>query len=279
MTVVSGKVRSMHWAGAARGAAAALLALALGACLTACVTEGGSRGKESSGPVDPKELDRRAQIHMELASGYFSRGQTSDALDEVKQALAARPDLASAYALRGLVYGAMNETGKADESFRQALQLAPHDADTMHNYGWYLCQQKRYPEADAQFAQALAEPTYRGASRTLLAQGVCQARAGRMADAEHTLSHSYELDPANPTTAVNLAEVLYKRGEYERARFYIRRVNTKDELVSAQTLWLAARIERKLGQDAQVADLGAQLRKRFPQAPETLLFEKGKFDE
>ena len=78
---------------------------------------------------------------------------------------------------------------------------------------------------------------------------------------------------------MNLSEVLYKRGEFERARFYIRRVNTKDELVSAQTLWLAARIERKLGQDAQVQDLGAQLRKRFPQAPETLLFEKGKFDE
>ena len=88
-----------------------------------------------------------------------------------------------------------------------------------------------------------------------------------------------EPSPANPTTAVNLSEVLYKRGEYERARFYIRRVNTKDELVSAQTLFLAARIERKLGQDAQVQELGAQLRKRFPQAPETLLFEKGKFDE
>jgi len=56
-----------------------------------------------------------------------------------------------------------------------------------------------------------------------------------------TLSRSYELEPANPTTAVNLSEVLYKRGEYERARFYIRRVNTKEELASAQTLWLAVR--------------------------------------
>ena len=100
-----------------------------------------------------------------------------------------------------------------------------------------------------------------------------------MADAEHTLSRSYELDPANPTTAVNLAEVLYQRGEYDRARFYIRRVNTKDDLVSAQTLWLGAKIERKLGQEQQVQDMGAQLHKRFPQAPETLLFEKGRFDD
>jgi type IV pilus assembly protein PilF len=73
--------------------------------------------------------------------------------------------------------------------------------------------------------------------------------------------------------------VLYRNGQYERARFYIRRVNTKQELASAQTLWLAARIERKLGQEEQVQAMGAQLRNRFPQSPEALLFEKGKFDE
>jgi type IV pilus assembly protein PilF len=275
MSVVSGKVRATHWAGAARGAAIAVLALVL----AGCVTEGGGRTKENQGPLDPKEADRRARIHMELAGGYFGRGQSSDALDEVKQALAAKPDLPAAYSMRGLIYGSLGDVAKADDSFHRALQLAPHDSDTMHNYGWFLCQQKRFTEADAQFARALAEPSYRAASRTLLAQGVCQARAGRLDEAEHTLSRSYELDPTNPTTAVNLSEVLYKRGEYERARFYIRRVNTKAELASAQTLWLAARIERKLGQEAQVQDMGVQLRKRFPQAPETLLFEKGKFDE
>jgi type IV pilus assembly protein PilF len=263
----------MWWARVARGVAAAAFA----AVLAACVSEGGARKDTST--TDPRELERRAQTHMELAGGYFSRGQTDDALDQVKQVLASKPDSAPAYGLQGLIYGAQGKPDKADDSFRRASQLAPHDGDLMHNYGWFLCQQKRYPEADAQFSQALAEPTYRATPRTMLAQGVCQARAGRLTDAEHTLSRSYELDPANPTTAVNLAEVLYKRGEYDRARFYIRRVNTKTELVSAQTLWLAARIERKLGQEQQVQDMGAQLHKRFPQAPETLLFEKGRFDE
>jgi len=273
MSLVAGSVRSIWWARVARGA----MVVALAASFAACVSEGGARKEAAT--TDPKELDRRAKIHMELAGGYFSRGQTSDALDEVKQALAARPDLASAYGLRGLIYAAQGDKSRAEDSFHHAMELAPHDGDLMHNYAWFLCQQKRFPEADAMFAQALAEPTYHSISRTMLAQGVCQARAGRLADAEHTLSRSYELDPANPTTAVNLADVLYQRGEYDRARFYIRRVNTKEELASAQTLWLAARIERKLGAEQQVQDLGAQLHKRFPQAPETLLFEKGRFDE
>ena len=268
---------------------AALAVLGLAAGLAGCVstTTGGpvpkphhaSNDDDLKTASDQTDADRLANTRMELAAAYLGRGQPADALDQVKLALQARPDMPDAYGLRGLIYGAIGDADKADESFRRALQLAPRNGDIRHNYAWFLCQQRRYPDADAEFARVLAEPSYRAASRTLLAQGVCQARAGRNQDAERTLSRAYELDPANPTAAVNLSEVLYRNGQYERARFYIRRVNVKDELASAQTLWLAARIEHKLGREEQVQELGEQLRKRFSQSPETLLFEKGKFDE
>ena len=272
----------MPVAAALRPLLAAALALALAACAPVPVAPAGSRspdGKDVATASDQTDADRRARVHLELASAYFARGQSTTALDEVKQALQARPELADGYNLRGLIYAALGDAVTAEASFRRALELNPKDADTQHNYAWFLCQVKRYDDADTQFNQALALPAYRDTARTLLAQGVCQARAGRMADAERTLSRSYELDPSSPTTAVNLAEVLYRRNEFERARFYIRRVNTKDELVSAQTLWLAARIERRLGQQELVQELGAQLHKRFPQAQESLLFDKGRFDE
>jgi type IV pilus assembly protein PilF len=218
-------------------------------------------------------------VRMELAGLYFGRGQFSTALDEIKQALAARPDLPDAFSLRGLVYSAMGETRLAEESFQRALQLVPSDGGTMHNYAWFLCQQGRYAESEAQFNKALAQPQYRDIVRTYLAQGVCQARAGRWAEAERTLSRSYELDPANPATAFNLAEVLLRRGELERARFYVRRINAVADQSSAQSLWLAARIERRLGNIDAMQDHGRQLRDRFPQAPETLLYERGRFDD
>jgi type IV pilus assembly protein PilF len=72
----------------------------------------------------------------------------------------------------------------------------------MHNYAWFLCQQRRYAEGDVQFAAAVARAQYREVPRTYLAQGVCQARAGQWGDAERTLSRRYELDPANPTTGL-----------------------------------------------------------------------------
>ncbi len=228
---------------------------------------------------DEPDSQRRSRARMELASAYFGRGQMTTALDQVKLAIAADPLYGEAYNLRGLIYANLGDQNLAEESFKRALQLNARDADTMHNYGWYLCQQKRFPEAGAFFAQALAVPQYRGTARTLLAQGICQAGAGQLAESETSLSRAYELDPSSPFAATNLSEVLYRRGEFERARFYIRRVNALPDVANAQTLWLAARIENKLGNRQGANDFGAQLRNRFPDSREASAFARGDFDE
>lgn len=278
-----------------RLATAALWALVLAAglgCTTTTSTVGGggapAGNPSGEGPVaappqrsqsEADSADRRARVRLELAALYFSRGQNSTALDEVKLALAANPDIPEAYSLRGLIQASLGDASGAEQSFQRALQLAPRDGDTLHNYGWFLCQQRRYAEADAQFAAATALPSYGEVVRTLLARGVCQARDGRWADAERTLSRSYELDPANPVTAFNLGDVLLRRGQLERARFYVRRINQVPEQVTAQSLWLAVRIERRMGNMDGLQEYGRQLRDRFPQSPETLQFERGRFDD
>jgi type IV pilus assembly protein PilF len=267
----------------ASGARAAALAIVLAAVHVACTTQNtvvpvaGAPDRISS--ADEGDAKKRSRARLELASAYFGRGETKTALEQVKVSLAADPNYGDAYNLQGLIYAAIGEQALAESSFRQALQLNARDGDTMHNYGWYLCQQKRYPESNAMFAQALAVPQYRGVTRTLLAQGVCQAYAGELGEAEATLVRAYQLDSANPFTATNLSEVLYRRGEYERARFYIRRVNSQPDVANAQTLWLAARIENKLGNRQGVSEFGAQLRNRFPDSREASLFARRAFDE
>lgn len=257
-----------------------LLTAALAGCVTrTTVTESVGDGRDIVTASDESDASKRARLRMELASGYFGRGQMTIALDQVKLALQADPTLAEAYNLRGLIYGNLGDDKLAEESFRRALQLNPRDADTMQNFGYYLCQKKRYPEASALFDQALAMPQYRDQSRTLLTKGVCEAFAGQLAESEASLLRAYQLDPANPSIAVNLSEVLYRRGEYERARFYIRRVNAVPALSGAQTLWLAARVEHRLGNMSGTQELGDQLRRRFPDSREASAFERGKFDE
>jgi len=255
-------------------------ALLLGACATQPPAEAPQTElKDRMTASDEPDAVRRGRARLELAAAYFSRGQMTTALDQIKQAIGADPNSSDAFNLRGLIYANLGDQALAEESFRRALQLNPQDGGAMQNYGWYLCQLKRYPEADTLFRQALAVPQYRDAPRTLLAQGVCQAFAGNLEQAEATLGKSYELDPGNPATAVNLSEVLYRRGEYERARFYVRRVNNMPDVSSAQTLWLAARIEHRLGNRQGAEAFGTQLRNRFPESREAASYQRGAFDE
>jgi type IV pilus assembly protein PilF len=255
---------------------------ALTLCLSvlgACVSTAPTIRHELPTTADQTDLDRRARVRLELASAYFGRGQNDTALAEVNLALQARPDLPDALNLRGLIYASLEDPVQAEQSFKRALELSPRDADTAHNLGWFYCQQKRFAEADTMFERALAQTNYRDPQRTLLTQGVCQARNQQLALAERSLMKALELDAGNPAVGVNLAEVLYRRGDYERARFYIRRVNNVDELITAQTLWLALRIEHRSGQTDEERNLGRKLLNRFPEAPETKLYGKGRFDE
>lgn len=227
---------------------------------------------------DEPEARKRARIRMELAVGYFEQGRTDIALDEVKQVIATDPSFTQAYNLRGLIYMRLNDMRQAEESFRRALALDPRDADAQHNYGWLQCQQARYDDATRSFEMALANPMYGGRAKTLMAQGLCQARAGRTQDAERSLSRSYELDAGNPVTGYNLARLLYQRGDVERAQFYIRRLNNS-EFANAETLWLGIKVERRVDDRVAMGQLADQLRRRFPQSRELKAYERGAFDE
>lgn len=240
-----------------------------------------SAASASSEPVtesDEPEARKRARIRLELASSYFENGQTTVALDEIKQSLVADPSYPSAYVLRGLVYMRMNEAGLAEDSFRRALQLNPRDADALHNYGWFACQQGRHVEAIDFFQRALASPVYGGQAKTLMAKGICQTRMGQFAEAEGSFSRSYELDAANPITGYNLTSLLYRRGEYTRAQFYIRRLNNS-ELANAETLWLGIKVERRLNNTEATEQLAQQLSRRYPKSREWASYQRGAFDE
>jgi type IV pilus assembly protein PilF len=259
---------------------AAALALMAGCSTTVSTTSGPiSEARQPPAANEAADRSRRAQARLELASAYFGRGQMDVALSEVKLSLEADPTLGPAYNLRGLIYGNLGEVGLAEESFRRALAINARDADAMQNYGWFLCTQKRFVEGQAQFTTALATPQNRLSARIHRTLGVCQNMAGQWAEAENSLQRAIELEPTNPTTAFNLAEVLYRRGDFERARFYIRRVNSQQGVMNAQTLWLAARIEKRLGNQSGVRELGSQLVSRYRESREARSFERGQFDD
>lgn len=262
-----------RWLVAACMAAAGLAGL--GGCASQTPSDQSAVAESPSGETD---IRRRARIRLELAANYLQMGQTEVALDEVRQALATDPSYADAYHLRGLVYMNLGDLNLAEDSLKRAQGMKPADPDIMHNYGWLQCQRQQYEQANQLFERALATPTYTARAKTLMSQGLCLQRAGRVADAEQTLLRAYELDAGNPVVGYNLASMLLDRGESRRAQFYIRRINNSD-LANAQSLWLGIKVERALNEYVAMRQLGDQLRKRFPNAKETVALERGAFDE
>ncbi len=256
--------------------------LLLCAALAGCAGNAGSDGAGARTDIitesDEPENRKRARIRMELAIGYFEQGQTNVALDELKQVIAADPNFPDAYNLRGLIYMRLNDMRQAEDSFRRAIALNPRDANSHHNFGWMLCQQGRFPESYREFEMAMANPLYTGRAKTLMALGVCQVRGGQRVEAEKSLARAYELDAGNPVTGYNLASLLFQRGDFERAQFYIRRLNNSD-LANAESLWLGVKVERRMNDRVAMDQLADQLKKRFPQSREAAAYTRGAFDE
>jgi type IV pilus assembly protein PilF len=255
---------------------------ALPVALTGCA--GGSRASIAGAPAelatarDDTPERKRARVRLQLAASYYGAGNYTVALDEIKQVIRTDPGFPDAYNLAGLIYQALEQPELAEPHFRHAVALNPRDGSSLQNLGWLQCQQKQYAPANQSFTQALAAPGYPDRAKTLLTQGICQARAGNTAQAVETLKRAWELDRSHPVTAYNLAQLLFNERRYDDARLYIRSLNN-GHLANAQSLWLGVKVERALNNRAAMQQLGEQLQRRFGDSHEALSYQRSAFDE
>jgi len=196
------------------------------------------------------------------------------ALDELRQALDADSNYASAYNMKGLVHLYLGETGDAESSFQRALSLAGNDPEINNNYGYFLCQTGRVRQSLQYFLTAIKNPLYPTPERAYLNAGQCAARMGDDALALQYVERSLRLSPNNPTAMFELANLRLKRGEATQARQLLMDMNRLQD-PGPQTLWLGVRIERALGDRSAELSYATQLRRRFPDAPETQEMLKG----
>jgi type IV pilus assembly protein PilF len=255
---------------------AALIAAALAA---GCGTPGGGPAEPTGQTIsgDSTEPRNRARIRTELASLYYSQGNMAVALEELRLALVADPNYALAYSMLGAVYMELKETQLAQQNFERALRLSPGDYDINHRYAWFLCQTAREPESLKYFQQAMRNPLNPTPWRSSAAAGVCSLRKGLDKEAETYFQTALKQDPDDLASLVNLGQLRYRQGSLEEARKLVARFNKLVE-PTPESLWLALRIERKLGERAAEANLGSQLRRRFPASREYQQLQRGEYD-
>jgi type IV pilus assembly protein PilF len=267
-----------------------LLPLLLAAALTACGSSGprqeeGERLQGSTTELrtasDATSEEKRAGIRLQLAIGYYQSGNYEVALDEVKQAIKFQPNLSDAYSVRALIYAAMGEMQLAEESHQRAIALAPRNPELNNNYGQFLCQVGRHTLGLAQLELALKNPMYQSPVLAMVNAGHCATKMKNYELAERYLMDAVRFEPDMPAIQVGLARIYYERRDYSRAGFFINRLLTivKPETLGADALWLAVRIERKVGDKPLEQTLANQLRRRHPGSPEFAAYQRGAFDE
>lgn len=230
----------------------------------------------SQNSTDPRN---RAKIHTELGAMYFQGGSMAVALDELGVALDADSSYVQAYSIRGLVYAALREYGKAESDFQRALSIAPNDPEVNNNYGWYLCDTGKERQSIAYFLNALKNPLYETPERAYSNAGTCALKAGDLDGAQGYLLQAIQMSRDGALTArFQMAKLLYKRGTYEESRIYLGDALKMMEPPTAEALWLGIRIERKLGNRLAEGGYASQLRGRYPASPEYQEFLKGNFE-
>jgi type IV pilus assembly protein PilF len=246
---------------------------------TSSTSSQNSQSSSSSGSARGGESDitRRAKIRTDLAANYYQERNYAVALEELRQAVLADASYAPAHGMAGLVYMALGDSAKADENFRRALGLAPTDSDLNNNYGWFLCQSGRVPDAINHFNVALKDPLYSTPARPLHNAGICSLRIGDERAAESYFLRSFQLDASNPVAMYQLADLYFKRNDMVRAKFYSERLMNNYE-PSAEVLWQAYRIEKRANNNSGAESIATQLRRRFPGSNEVQLMIQGRHD-
>lgn len=253
-------------------------ALVLCGLLGACAGNGMSPVQHAVEPASQAAISdggtHRARAHTELGTAYFQAGNMAVALEEVRIAIRADRSYAPAYNLSGLVHMYLRENVIAEQNFLEGLRLAPGDPEISNNYGWFLCQTGREQDGITQFLAAVKNPLYATPELSLVNAGICSMQLGDLKAAEDYLDKALRLGRNTGPALVQLATLTLRQKRYQDAEDYLLRLHKQNE-PTAESLALAVRVARGLGDRKQEANFTAQLRKRFPDSKEARELRRG----
>ena len=225
-------------------------------------------------PVQEAPAPYRAQLHTEIAAGFFERGQMDVALQELGEATKLDPKNARIYNVYGLVYAVLGEDTNAQQNFLKAIELAPNDSEIRQNWGWFLCTHGRARESIAEFEFAVRNPLYRTPDVSLVNAGKCSEVIGDRRRAEEYFKRALTINPGSSVAAYNLSLLMYRERRFDEARALMKRVMAQNA-PPPDALYLGMCIERKLDDRASEASYVSQLRNRYPESAEAKAIPPG----
>lgn len=243
------------------------LAIMAVAGLSACVTQNYAEEK----PVTKRDYsdDQLARTRISLALGYLDMGNTGQAKYNLEKAKQFSPDLVEVYTAFAHYYESVGEYEQTEEAYIEALSIEDEDADTLNNFGVFLCRRDRVEEAEKYFLQAIKVPTYTRVSESYENIALCYLKVEKFDQAEKALKRSIAHSPNSASSLIQMAQVQYAKGEYEQGSNYISRFELATRKFTPQAIALAFKIHNKLGNTEVASNYATMLLKMFPDSSQS----------
>ena len=230
-------------------------------CLTGCVTD-------SVNSAHRYDAEEAARARVVLGLKHLEQGNRVQARYNLERAAEHAPKMPEVHNGLAWYYQVVEDPARADAAYRQALLLDPKNPATLNNYGGFLCQQKRYGEADEYFQQAINHPGYVRIADALENAGTCALEDNRPLAAEAYFRQSLRHDPNRSVALLGLAEIQIDHNQPATAKGYLGRYHMRYP-ESSRSLWLSYRVAQQQRQPQQAQDFARQLAQQFPGADET----------
>lgn len=232
--------------------------------LTGCVTQ--NYGNDKNTPLIENESSNNeiAMTRISLGLGYLKMGNTQQAKLNLEKAKRFSPNLVQVYTAFAHYYETVDEPELTIAAYEKALELNGQDADTLNNYGVFLCRQEKYPEAEKQILKAIAIPSYILVAQSYENLALCQLKAEQFDKAQGYLEKAIAHSPNRASSLLQMIRLQYAKSDYKLAQTYLHRYEKSTRRFSSNALALAFKVYQKQGNKRTAKNYGNMLVKMFP---------------
>lgn len=222
----------------------------------------------STGPGST-DMKKASQANAQLAADYLQRNELKTARDLLEKALDQDKKNALAHVISGKLQHQVENLTKASFHFKRAIELEPEEAEHRNNYGVFLCQTKRYEDAEKQFRTAAENKFYETPEFALDNAGVCMLDADQLDKAEGYLREALRVNPTFPNSYLHMAEMLHRLNRLTVADAYYTSFKSRSRgSHTAESLLLGVKLYRDKGDLPLAEQYASQLLDNHPTSRE-----------
>lgn len=219
--------------------------------LAACSSTGNSKDNNSD------------DIHLQLGVRYLSMNKLELAKENLLLALKDNSGNAQAHNALAFLYEKLNQADNAKDHYETALSLASDDLGVQNNFGRFLCEHGEFEEGMALLSKASVNPLNDRQWLALTNAGRCALGMGQKPQAENYFRQALQLNNAYAPALSEMQKIAYEKSDFWAAKGFLQRyLSVADH--TPETLWIAAQVERALGNRELAREYKSLLLEKFP---------------